>query len=242
FCPNRLHCRPQIVARLTHYCSKPACDIDGISDKTVETLIDGLDIETPLDLYFLTAEQLLTLDGFQTKKAQNLLSAIAKSKEVPLSKFIYALGIDNIGTVTAKDFAKQYKSIKGLREATADELQTIDQIGEVVARGVTDYFADQLNLKIIDGLREVGIDPKYVENETTGSFAGKIVVLTGSLESYSRTEAGKEIETRGGTVSATVTRNVNLVIAGSDAGSKLEKARLLGIEIIDENDFLQMLK
>ncbi len=242
YCVNATDCRPQIVARLSHYCSKNACDIEGLSDKTVMLLVDKLGVRSVADLYALTEERLLSLAGIQQKKADNILKAISDSKGVELSKFIFALGLDNVGTVTAKDLAVRFGSIDGLSTATAEQLTEIDGVGDVVAEGIVQYFCEKQNLDIISQLKDIGINPIYKTKTVSGAFVGKKVVLTGSLSAYTRGQAGKLIEERGGELSASVSKSVNLVIAGQDAGSKLDKARSLGIEIIDETRFTQMLE
>ncbi len=242
YCVNAEHCRPQIVARLSHYCSKAACDIDGISDKTVELLVDNLGVKSVADLYSLTEEHLLQLDGFKKTKAQKVVRAIENSKNVSLPQFIYALGLDNVGTVTAKDLALNFGSIANLGAAKSEQLTNIDGIGDVVAEGILQFFREEQNLEILRRLAYVGIDPNFVKTNLGGVFSGKKVVLTGKLSNYTRGEASKIIENLGGELSATVSKSVNLVIAGEDAGSKLDKARALGLEIIDETQFASLIK
>lgn len=240
FCPNDGGCRPQIVERLTHYASKNACDIEGLSVKTVEQLVDVLGIRAISEIYGLTAEDLSKLEGFKDKKISNLLSAIQESKNVGLSNFIYALGIENIGSVTAKDFAETFGSIDGLSKADKEQLTAIDEVGDIMASSVLDYFADPFNVEQIFKIKQIGIDPAY--RKKTGVFSGKRVVLTGSLERFTRSEAQKLIEENGGEVAASVSKSVNLVLAGSMAGGKLDNAKSLGIEIIDEVRFVKMLE
>lgn len=242
YCVNAENCRPQIVARLSHYCEKGACDIEGLSDKTVNLMVDKLDVRSVADLYRLTKEQLLTLEGFKNKKAQNVVDAVEKSKNVALPQFIYALGLDNVGTVTAKDLAAMFGSVDNLQKATTEQLTSIDGIGDVVAEGIVQYFKESQNLEIIRQLKEAGINPQMHLQEKKGPFLGKKVVLTGSLSNYTRSEASKIIESLGGEVSSTVSKTVNLVVAGEDAGSKLQKAQSLGIEIIDEQQFDSIVK
>ena len=241
YCVNAEHCRPQIVARISHYCSKNACDIDGISDKTVELLVDRLNVHSVADLYDLTVEQLLTLEGIQDKKAQNIVNAVRDSQSVELSKLIFALGLDNVGVVTAKDLSAKFGNIDRLSQATADELTAVEGIGDVVADGIIQYFKEEQNLAIISKLKSIGINPTYEVKQSQGAFVGKKVVLTGSLAAYTRSQAAKLIEDNGGEISATVSKSVNLVVAGAEAGSKLDKARALNIEIIDEETFVKLL-
>ena len=241
FCTNAENCRPQIVARISHYCSKNACDIDGLSDKTVEQLVDSLGISSVADLYTLTTEQLLTLEGFKQRKANNIVSAIDKSKSVNLERFIFALGLDNVGSVTAKDLATKYGSVDALSQASKESLLEIDGIGEIVAEGIVQYFQEQQNVEIVQKLQNIGIDPQLSETKV-GVFTGKKIVLTGSLQNYTRSQATKLIEENGGEVSSSVSKSVNLVIAGAEAGSKLAKAHALGIDVITEEQFQQMLE
>lgn len=238
YCVNAENCPPQIAARISHYCSRPACDIEGISDKTVYQLMK-LGVTSVADLYDLTKEQLLRLEGFKEKKAQNILDALEKSKSVGLAQFIYALGLDNVGVVTARDLAAKFGSVEALRQATQQQLTEIEGVGEVVAEGIVQYFSEKQNLDIIAKLRDAGIDPQ-LQKAATGVFSGKKVVLTGKLLNYTREEASKIIQNLGGEVSSSVSKTVNLVLAGEDAGSKLDKARALGIEIIDEEAFRLM--
>lgn len=241
YCVNAEHCRPQIVARITHYCSKNACDIEGISDKTVELLVDKLDIKSVADLYTLTVDDLLQLEGFKLKKAQNVVNAVENSKKVALAQFIFALGLDNVGTVTARDLASRFGSVDSLSKATTDQLTAINGVGDVVADGIVQFFNEEQNMEIIARLKEIGIAPTYENKVSVGVFSGKKVVLTGSLANYTRGQAAKLIEERGGEIAGSVSKSVNLVIAGVEAGSKLDKARALGIEVIDEAAFIELL-
>ena len=241
FCTNSNNCRPQIVQRISHYTSKNACDIEGISDKTVELLVDNLGVTSVADLYSLTMEQLLSLEGFKQKKAQNVLSALEKSLDVSLERFIFALGLDNVGSVTAKDLAARYGSIEALSKANVQDLVQIEGIGDIVAEGIVQYFSEQQNLEIIERLKQIGINPVYEKPAQTGVFSGKKVVLTGSLQSFTRSKAGEIIVSLGGELASSVSKSVNLVIAGEEAGSKLQKAQKLGITIIDEQQFLDLI-
>lgn len=241
FCPNTYGCEKQIEARLTHFCSKNAFDIEGVSKKTILQLMQ-IGVSSPIDLYSLTKERLLSLDGFKDKKAQNFINAIEKSKSVRLSSFIYGLGIENVGIVTAREFARVFNSVDDLSAAPQERLIEIDDVGEVVAQSVIDFFDGEYGKALVGGLKSIGINPRFVSEKTDGVFSGKKIVLTGSLTSYTRSAAALEIEKRGGTVATSVTNDVNLVIAGSDAGSKLTKAVEKGIEIWDESAFVDALK
>lgn len=245
YCVNAEHCRPQIVARITHYCSKNACDIDGLSDKTIKLMVDKLDVRSVADLYNLTEAELSPLfvndANKESKKAQNVVLAIEKSKKVQLAQFIFALGLDNVGTVTARELAARFGSVDALSRATAEELTAIEGVGDVVADGIVQFFAEPQNLEIIDRLDKIGIHPVYAASKAEGVFVGKKIVLTGSLAEFTRGQATKLIEEQGGEVASSVSKSVNLVIVGSDAGGKLDKAKALGIKVIDEQQFKQML-
>ena len=239
FCPNRL-CRPRVVAKLAHFASKDAMDIEGFSEKTAEQLYDETGLINASQLYKLTKEQLLSLEGFKDKKAGNLLSAIEKSRTVPLDRFIYALGIEGVGKVAAADLAKSFKDMQSLRAADSQSLVALDNIGEVTADAIVGWFEDNENLAELNRLLSY-ITPQTKKVVTGGVLAGQFVVLTGTLPTYKRSAAQKIIEDNGGVCQSSVTSKTTLVLAGEEAGSKLEKAKKLGIKIIGEDEFKTML-
>ncbi len=241
FCPNR-DCRPRIAARLDHYAGKNAMDIEGFSENTALLLIDKKGVKNFSDLYRLKAEDLSDLEGFGEKKIANLLSAVERSKGAPLDAFIYAIGIDGIGRVAARDLAKRFKSVEALKAATEEELVSLENIGEVTARSVREYFRDEGNLAELDALASLGVRPRAAEDAPAqGAFAGQSVVLTGTLSAYKRSEAQKLIEAAGGVCQSAVSAKTTLVVAGEAAGSKLDKAKKLGIRVIGEEEFSAML-
>lgn len=240
FCTNSLHCRPQIVSKLVHFCSKNACDVDGVSAKTADAMFTVLGINNVAQLYELTADDLLKLDKFKEKKVENVLKAIESSKSVSLERLIYALGIDNVGQKTAADLASAYGSLDGLSKATAEDLIKISDIGQVVAESILEFFSNSDNLVIIAKLKEKGLDPRY--QIKSGKFSGKNVVLTGSLQNFNRPQAAEIIKNSGGSVQTSVGKNTTLVIVGENAGSKKDKAESLGIEIWDEKRFEEEIK
>lgn len=241
FCPNR-ECRPRIAARLDHYAGKNAMDIEGFSESTACLLIDKKGVRNFSDLYRLTAESLSDLDGFGAKKTANLLSAIEKSKRVALDAFIYAIGIDGIGRVAAKDLAKRFGSMEALKNASAEELVALENIGEITANNIAEYFRDPANLSELEALFSLGVAPQTAdESPKEGIFSGQSVVLTGTLSAYKRSEAQKLIESLGGVCQSSVTAKTTLVIAGEEAGSKLDKAKKLGVRVIGEAEFAAML-
>lgn len=243
FCKNE-NCPEQVIDTLTHFASRDAMNIEGYRNKTSELFFNQLGVRSPSDLYRLTLEQLTNLEGFKDKKAQNLIDAIEKSKNVKLNNFIFALGIDNVGKKTAGDLAKVFKTLENLKNATKEELQAIRDIGDVVAECVYNYFRDDKNLTEIEKLKEVGVKiEEQADNIVKNSvFNGKTFVLTGSLEKYSRNEASEILTNLGANVSSSVSKNTDYVLAGENAGSKLSKAQNLGIKIISESEFEQMVK
>lgn len=239
FCMNFYGCRAQVVARIVQFCAKECMDIEGVSIKTAEQLYDVLGVRSADMLYELTAEDLARIDGFKNKKISNFLSAVQNSKNVDLPHFINALSIDNVGRVTAKELAEKFGSIDSLMAATAQDLVEIDEIGDIVARSIIDYFAD--HSEAVARYKRLGIDPKFEKRCDGGIFAGLKFVLTGTLLSFTREQARLEIERRGGTVQSAVSNATDIVLAGESAGSKLQKARSLGKKIIDETEFNNML-
>ncbi len=242
FCENTLSCKPQMVKSIVHYGSREAMNIAGFSEKTAEQLFEKLNIKSISDLYKITKEQLLTLDKFKEKKAQNILDAIEKSKDCELYAFIYALGIPNVGVKTAKDLVNTFKSIDGLKKATFDELVQVPDVGDIVAQCVMEFFREEKVLATINELLSLGVNPKYEELEVVESiFAGKTVVVTGTLENYTRGSIKEKLELLGAKVSGSVSKKTDYVLAGEEAGSKLKKAIDLGVKVISEKEFEEMI-
>lgn len=240
YCTNTLSCRPQIKARLAHYASRDAMDIDAFADKTAEQLIDAFGISTIPELYALTHQQLVDLERFGHKKAQNLLNALEASKTRPLSAFLYALGIPNVGTKTAKDLARSFHTLDRVRNAAKEELLSIEDIGEVVANDIVGFFSDPSINRQIDLLLERGVSPGEDEQQTgQAPLSGMTIVVTGTLPTLSRRDAEQLIEQNGGKAAGSVSKKTAFVVAGEAAGSKLTKAQELGIEIIDEAELLR---
>ena len=239
FCSNRL-CRDRLIARLDHFASKNAMNIEGFSESTAQVLIEKKGVKNFSDLYTLTAEDFADLDGFKDKKINNLLSEIAKSRTPKLDAFIYAIGIEGVGRVAAKDLATRFEKITALQYASLEQLVELENIGEITAQAIVDYFLDEENIAELKRLSSF-IEPQFSSEKTDGVFSGESVVLTGTLSGYKRSEAQKLIEARGGVCQSSVTSKTTMVLAGEDAGSKLEKAKKLGIKIIDEATFKEML-
>ncbi|MFI3229743.1 MAG: NAD-dependent DNA ligase LigA [Bacillota bacterium] len=241
YCTNEINCCPQIVSSLDHFASKPCMNIEGFSEKTAEQLYNELHINSFDKLYTLETSELLTLEGFKEKKAQNLIDSINASKNVELSRFVFSLGIPTIGKKGAKELADKFGTLEALKNATVEDVVAIDDFGAIMAENVVNYFADETKTAVIDKLLTNGVTIVAEVQSTEGVFSGKIVVLTGVLESYKRGAASQIITNMGGKMADSISKKVNLVVAGSDAGSKLAKAEKLNIEVIDESQFLAMI-
>lgn len=242
YCENTLGCKPQMVKTIVHFAGREAMNIAGFSEKTAEQLFEKLDIRDISDLYKLEYEKLLDLDKFGPKKAQNLLDAIEKSKDCTLEAFLYSLGIPNVGVKTAKDLVKRFESLENLEKATFEELVSVQDIGDIVARSIIEFFKEERTLKVINELLSLGVNPHYKKKEVLESpFMGKTVVVTGTLENYSRTSIKEKLESLGAKVSGSVSKKTDFVIAGEAAGSKYDKAKSLGVTILSEEEFENMI-
>ena len=243
YCENTLGCKPQMVKTIVHFAGREAMNIAGFSERTAEQLFEKLDIRDISDLYKLEYEKLLDLDKFGPKKAQNLLDSIEKSKDCTLEAFLYSLGIPNVGVKTAKDLVKRFESLENLEMATFDELVSVQDVGDIVARSIIEFFKEERTLKVINELLSLGVNPHYEKKEVLeSSFMGKTVVVTGTLENYSRTSIKEKLESLGAKVSGSVSKKTDFVIAGEAAGSKYDKAKSLGVTILSEEEFENMIK
>ena len=241
FCLNRDTCKPQAVMRLSHFASREAMDIGGFSEMTADQLYDSLSVRDPADLYRLEKEQLLQLEGFKEKKAQNLLDALEKSKSCDLSQFLLAVGIPNIGKRTARDLAQHFGTLEKLMEADTESLLQIDEIGSIVAQSVVDFFALEQNRAMIRRLLDAGVAPRAAQQKAEGgAFQGMTLVVTGTLPTLSRQEAEEFIRLNGGNAASSVSKKTSFVVAGEKAGSKLDKALKLGIPVLTEEQLLSM--
>ena len=240
FCTNP-DCPPRIVNRLAHFAGREAMDIDGFSEKTAELLAEQGVIRDAADMMALTEDRLVGLPLFKDKRIENLISAIQKSRNRPLDAFLFALGIPNVGRKTARDLAQAFGSLDALRAASEEELTAIPDVGGIVAKSITDFFASEKGKDLVERLLQAGCTPTW-ESVTLGdAFAGKTVVLTGTLASMGRKAAGDLIAAHGGKVTGSVSKKTDYVIAGEEAGSKLDKALKLGVPVLDEAAFLAML-
>ena len=239
FCMNRVSCRPQAVARLDHFAGRDAMDIDGFSEKTAEQLYDQKNVRDPADLYHLTREDVLSLDGFKDKKADNLLKALEKSKDCALDAFLFAVGIPNVGRKTARDIATAFGTLEKVQEATMEQLVAIPDVGDIVAQSILEFFSFKENRVMIDRLLKAGVKPREMQSKAEGVLSGKTVVVTGTLPNLSRKDAEELIRRHGGTAASSVSKKTAFVVAGEAAGSKLDKAQALGIEVIDEAELMR---
>ncbi|HLM60394.1 MAG TPA: NAD-dependent DNA ligase LigA, partial [Pyrinomonadaceae bacterium] len=241
-CPNP-DCPAKVKARILHFASRKAMDIEGLGDVLIEKLVDLGLIKNVADIYSLTLGQVAELERMAEKSATNLINQIEASKERSLQRLIYGLDIRHVGERYAKILARHFRSIENLRKATVEELDAIHEIGLAVAESVYNWMNNARNLDLIERLKSAGVKTEIGESQASASenFTGKTFVLTGKLETLTRDEAAKLIEERGGRVSSSVSKKTDYVVAGSDAGSKLDKANSLGVSVVNEQEFVRMI-
>jgi DNA ligase (NAD+) len=243
-CSGGLFCPAQRKQALLHFASRRAMDIEGLGEKLVDQLIDNAIVKTPADLYKLDILALANLERMAEKSASNLLAAIEKSRQTTLARFIYALGIRNVGEATAKDLARHFGALDALMAAGPDSLQQVPEVGPVVAASIARFFSERHNVEVIEQLRAAGVH--WPEGEpapqATAALAGKTFVLTGTLPTLTRDAARELIEARGGKVAGSVSKKTDYVVAGTEAGSKLAKAQELGLTILDEAQLIDLLE
>ena len=245
YCTNFYGCPPQIIGRIQHFISRKAMDIEGLGGETVALLYNNDLVKDYADLYSLAVEQILPLDRMAQKSAENLVNGVQKSKEIPFERVLYAIGIRYVGETVAKKLAKHYKNIDALQKAPLMDLILVDEIGEKIAQSVIEFFENQENVKIIERLKQFGVQFEIIETfnpNATNILAAKIFVVSGVFEKFSRDDLKKAIEDNGGKVGSSISTKTDFVIAGDNMGpAKLEKANQLKIAIISENDFLEMI-
>ena len=243
FCLNRTSCRPQAIARMAHFASRQGMDIETFSTRTAGLFYDELGVRSAADLYHLDREKLVALKGFGEKKAEKLFAELEKSKDCELDAFLFAIGIPNIGKKTAYDLMAHFGTLEALMGASEQELEDVEDVGGVVAASITEYFADEENRRFVNRLLEAGVRPQMHAQQDAGTlFEGMTFVLTGTLPTLSRAQAQEMIRKNGGKATGSVSKKTSIVLAGESAGSKLDKARELGVRIIDEAQFLQMIE
>ncbi|MEX0830819.1 MAG: NAD-dependent DNA ligase LigA [Nitrospirales bacterium] len=244
YCTGQTACSAQLKGSLEHYVSKGAMNIDGLGKKTIAQFVDAELVKDLSDLYTLKKEQLLKLEGFAEKSATQLIEGLEKSKQATLFRFLIGLGIRHVGSHIAKVLANQYGSLRKIQLASKDELQAIHEIGPEIATSVGSFFQENRNLQVIQRMQELGVKIEEIEvtaREFKQAFAGKGFVLTGTLEGMTRDEAKQKIEAHGGRVMSSVSKKTDYVVAGTEAGSKLNKAQALGVMVLDELAFMALL-
>lgn len=243
FCLNRTSCRPQAIARMAHFASRQGMDIETFSTRTAGLFYDELGVRSAADLYHLDREKLVALKGFGEKKAEKLFAELEKSKDCELDAFLFAIGIPNIGKKTAYDLMAHFGTLEALMGASEQELVDVEDVGGIVAASITEYFADEENRRFVNRLLEAGVRPQMHAQQDAGTlFERMTFVLTGTLPTLSRAQAQEMIRKNGGKATGSVSKKTSIVLAGESAGSKLDKARELGVRIIDEAQFLQMIE
>ena len=241
-CPNA-KCSGRIIERIIHFCSRKAADIEGLGDKLVESLVTHKLVQSIADLYRLNIESLLTMPRMGKVLGEKLLKRISERKRLPLDKFIYGLGIRHVGEKTAETLAAATGSLEKLQTLSEEELSGISDVGAETARAIREFFTDRDELDLINDLLSVGVAPEsFVVEKHDGIFSGKSLVLTGTLSSMSRDEAADKIKRLGGNVVGSVSKKTDFLVVGEDAGSKLKKAEALGVKILKENEFLQLIR
>ncbi len=241
-CTGNLVCSAQLKESIHHFVSRNALNVDNCGDKLVETLVENNMIKSVVDLYNITKEELLTLDRMADRSAQKVIDSLEKSKKTTLNKFIYGLGIREVGESTAKNLAKHFSSLENIEKATVEELKEVEDIGEIVAEHIYKYFQNEQNQKLVEDLKNLGLEwEDFVVNLDNQPLKGKKVVLTGTLSTMKRSEGKEKLEALGAKVSGSVSKATDFVIAGENAGSKLEKANELGKKVYDEKGFVELL-
>ena len=246
YCLNATGCPPQIIGRIQHFISRKAMDIEGLGGETVALLVNEKLIENYADLYELKKEQILPLERMAEKSAENLINGIQQSKEIPFERVLFALGIRYVGETVAKKLAKHYKTIEAIENASQEDLENVDEIGEKIAESVVDFFSIEKNRKLIERLKNYGLQLQISEEDLAGQtdkLSGNTFVISGVFEQVSRKELKKLIEDNGGKVTGSISAKTNYLVAGENMGpSKLAKAEKVGTTIISETDFLEMIR
>ncbi|MBQ3048073.1 MAG: NAD-dependent DNA ligase LigA [Clostridia bacterium] len=238
-------CPEKVISKLSYFASRNCMNIEGLSDKIIKVLFDNNKIKRPSDLYRLNYNDFEGLEGFKLKKINNILSSIENSKNCNLSNFIDSISIDGVGEKTSKDLAKRFLTLDDLKNASLEDLVKIKDVGEVIAQNIYNFFKNNINLEEIQSLLDLGVKINTIEQkqiDENNFFYNKKVVLTGTLDNYKRNDASKIIEDLGGIIVGSVSKNTDVVLAGSDAGSKLQKAQSLNIKVISEQEFVELIK
>ncbi len=245
FCPNETHCPPQVVGKMIHYVSRKALNIENLGSETIEQLYREKLIENCADFYELKKEQLLPLERMAEKSAQNIIDGVEKSKQIPFEKVLYGIGIKHVGETVAKKLVKNFNTIEELKNASVEELCQVEDIGEKIAISITEFFKNPENLEMIERLKSYGVQLEKGENTNevlSNALEGKTFLFTGKLSLFTREQAEEMVEKHGGKNISAVSKNLNYLVVGEKAGSKLKKAQEIGtIIILDEQQFLDLI-
>ena len=241
YCSNP-DCESLMCAKIEYWASKEAMDIDKVGPSVIQQLYEKKMISNPVDLYKLLPQDFIMLDLIQEKSASNIYMSIQESKTRPLNRLVTALGIRHVGKETADILTGEFPSLEDLKNASLEQLSQVEGIGDIIAQSVYDYFRNENNIKLLEELKELGINPSAKASKVSDKLSGKTFVLTGTLENMTRDEASEIIKSHGGKTSSSVSKKTDYVLAGTSAGSKLDKAQNLGVIILTENDFLEMIK
>lgn len=243
YCPNASGCPPQIIGRIVHFIGRKSMNIDGLGEETVQLLYNNGLVRNPADLYSLTVEQLLPLDRIAQRSAENIVESIARSREIPYARLLFAIGISHVGETTAKKLASAFSSLIALREADREQLLGVEEVGEIIADSIIEYFADSVNKEVIERLTDAGLQAEgLAAKRVSESLTGLKIVISGTFERHSRPELKDLIEQHGGTNQSGVSKVTDYLLAGEGIGPrKLETATKLGVKIITETEFEQMI-
>ncbi|MEY4973997.1 MAG: NAD-dependent ligase LigA, partial [Bacteroidota bacterium] len=243
YCPNEQSCPPQVTGKILHFIGRKALNIDGLGEETVELMFAKQMIKSPLDLYHLTFDQLLSLDRMAEKSANNLLQSITASKQTPFERVLFGLGIRFVGETVAKKLAQAFKTMSALSTASLEALLLVDEIGEKIAQSILAYFGNQENLNLIEGLQAAGLQFEVLQKELQSTILeGKTCVISGTFETFSRDEIKDLVELNGGKIGSSVSAKTNYLIAGANMGpAKLQKATDLGVTLLSENEFIKLI-
>ena len=244
YCFNKDNCLPQVIGRIQHFISRKAMDIEGLGQETVSLLVRNGLVRNCADLYDLKFEQIVVLERMAEKSASNLIKGILSSKEIPFERVLYAIGVRHVGETVAKKLATHFKSIENLINATFDDLILVDEIGDKIANSLVDFFNDPCNMKMIDRLKNIGLNFKSeaINKSVSSVLSNKSFVISGVFKNYSRDALKRFIETNGGKIVSSVSSKTNFLVAGDKMGpSKKNKAAELGVKIISENELEEMI-
>jgi DNA ligase (NAD+) len=241
-CPNRFACPAQLKGRLKHFASKRALDIDGLGEETVSALVDRKLVRDLADVFRLKKDDLLRLEGFAERSAAKLVNAIQNSRRNELGRFLYALGIPEVGAAVARDLAQHFRNLESLRKTNREELQKVSGIGPTMSDAICEFFRDKRNQRVIDALLEAGLEIIETKTARRQPLKGKTFVFTGSLDRFSRSEAKKLVESLGGRATSSVSQQTDYVVVGSEPGSKFDQAKAQGLKTLSESRFLDLLR